>query len=178
MAEDQGKEEEKFDFTGEGKAMICQQCQSELPEGAKFCSECAAPVPQPQAASVCQQCQTELVAGSRFCTECGTSVPEPQAPPVSFEGVANRSTIQQSGTPASEPQDNAFNIDGVVNRSTIQQIGTINIGGLSEDQFGEITHQLSQVLDRLGVSASAPLDYYSVPASDEARRLLRLLQRN
>ena len=49
MADDQGKGEEKFDFTGEGISMICQQCQSELPEGAKFCSECGTSVPEPQA---------------------------------------------------------------------------------------------------------------------------------
>ena len=48
---------------------------------------------------ICQQCQTELREGARFCGQCATPVPEPQASPVSFEGVANWSTIQQSGTP-------------------------------------------------------------------------------
>jgi ribosomal protein L40E len=171
MAEDQGKEEEKFDFTGEGKAMICQQCQSELPEDAKFCSQCGIPVPQPQVAVVCQKCQSELPEGARFCTECGTSAPEPQTLSVSFEGVANRSTIQQSGATTSEPQATPFSFDGVVNRSTVQQIGSINIGGMTEGQFGEITHQLSQVLDRLGVSASARSDDHSAPASQEAQEV-------
>ena len=75
MAEDQGKEEEKFDFTGEGKAMICQQCQTELTEGGRFCSGCGTPVPQPPVAPVCQQCQTELSEDDRFCTECGLLFP-------------------------------------------------------------------------------------------------------
>ena len=154
-----------------GEAMICQQCQAQLMEGTRFCPQCGTAVPQPQAASVCQHCQSELPEGARFCTQCGTSVPEPQAPPVSFEGVANRSTIQQSGTSTSEPQDNAFNIDGVVNRSTIQQIGSISIGGLSEDQFGEITHQLSEVLALLGVSPNLPLTERPTPASQEAQEV-------
>jgi hypothetical protein len=51
---------------------------------------------------ICQQCQTELREGARFCVQCATPVPEPQASPVSFEGVANLSTIQQSGTPTME----------------------------------------------------------------------------
>ena len=79
MAEDQGKEEEKFDFTGEGKAMICQQCRIPMNEGARFCSQCGTPVPQPPVTLVCQKCQSELPEGAKFCTECGTSVPEPQA---------------------------------------------------------------------------------------------------
>ena len=122
---------------------------------------------------ICHQCQTELPEGAKFCSECATPVPEPQAPPVSFDGVANRSTIQQSGTPASEPQANAFNIDGVINRSIIQQIGSINIGGLSEGQYGEITRQLSQLLDRVGVSANVPLTEHPTPVSPEAQDVAR-----
>jgi tetratricopeptide (TPR) repeat protein len=125
--------------------MICQQCQMPLNEGAKFCSECAAPVPQPVVASVCQQCQTVLPEGAKFCSECATPVPEPQAPPVSFEGVANRSAIQQ--------------------------IGTINVGGMTEGQYGEITRQLSQLLDRVGVSANVPLTEHPTPASPEAQEV-------
>ena len=77
--------------------MICQQCRTELPEGAKFCLECGAPVPQLPDVLVCQQCQTELPDGARFCTECGTPVPEPQAPSVTFEPVGDPQVYFQLG---------------------------------------------------------------------------------
>ena len=74
--------------------MICQQCQTELMEGAKFCSGCGTPVPEPQVSPVCQQCQTELPEGARFCNECGTPVPEPKE--------ALRQTEQRAGEAAEE----------------------------------------------------------------------------
>ena len=66
---------------------------------------------------ICQQCQTELREGARCCGQCATPVPEPQAPPVSFEGVATWSTIQQSGTPnmanVGVRETHAFNLNNV-----------------------------------------------------------------
>ena len=49
----------------------------------------------------------------------------------------------------------------------------VNRASGQRGQFGEITHQLSQLLDRVGVSASTPLDYHSTPASDEAQEVAK-----
>ena len=54
--------------------MICQQCQTELMENAKFCSECGTEVPEPQSPPICQQCRTELMENAKFCFQCGTKV--------------------------------------------------------------------------------------------------------
>ena len=58
--------------------MICQQCQAELMETAKFCSECGTEVPEPQPPPICQQCRTELMGNAKFCFQCGTKVLAPQ----------------------------------------------------------------------------------------------------
>jgi len=45
--------------------MTCTQCGTVNPSGAKFCSECAAPL-----ASSCPSCGTANSASAKFCTEC------------------------------------------------------------------------------------------------------------
>lgn len=48
----------------------CSQCNSEMPEEAKFCSECG----QAVGATVCRTCKSPLKAGAKFCSKCGTAV--------------------------------------------------------------------------------------------------------
>jgi len=66
--------------------MKCQNCNSELLEGAKFCTTCGTAVPA--AGGVCQKCNAPLLPGAKFCTTCGApaatapdgaSAPEAQA---------------------------------------------------------------------------------------------------
>ena len=47
--------------------MTCTSCGSALPENARFCAECGAPV-----RLSCRSCGTELSAGQKFCPGCGT----------------------------------------------------------------------------------------------------------
>ena len=59
--------------------MTCPRCQHENRAGAKFCEECAAPLPRP-----CASCGAHLRASAKFCDECGTAtgaapVPTPAA---------------------------------------------------------------------------------------------------
>ncbi len=59
--------------------MTCPRCQHENRSGAKFCEECAAPLPRP-----CASCGAHLRASAKFCDECGTAtgaapVPTPAA---------------------------------------------------------------------------------------------------
>ena len=53
--------------------MQCQQCQSELLPGARYCHSCAWEV-QPQ----CPSCRTANPPGSKFCFNCGTDL-EPES---------------------------------------------------------------------------------------------------
>lgn len=51
--------------------MICQHCGSEVPEGARFCNNCGAPMPQ---VVKCPYCGSVIPAGSKFCMRCGRMV--------------------------------------------------------------------------------------------------------
>ena len=68
--------------------MKCQNCNSELLEGAKFCTTCGTPVAAQPAGGVCGKCGARLLPGAKFCTTCGApaaaapesaSAPEAQA---------------------------------------------------------------------------------------------------
>jgi class 3 adenylate cyclase/predicted ATPase len=54
--------------------MRCVHCQHENPEGAKFCNECAAPLPLR-----CPSCGTANRPGAKFCHECATPLVTPPA---------------------------------------------------------------------------------------------------
>ncbi len=48
---------------------VCPSCGKPLPEGAKFCAECGASlVPR------CPSCGKEAAPGARFCAECGSAI--------------------------------------------------------------------------------------------------------
>ena len=66
--------------------MKCQNCNSELLEGAKFCTTCGTPVAAQPAGGVCGKCGARLLSGAKFCTTCGApaaaapeSAPAPEA---------------------------------------------------------------------------------------------------
>jgi predicted ATPase/class 3 adenylate cyclase len=58
--------------------MQCPQCNTELPDQAKFCFECGAKL-----SLACPQCGMELPAQAKFCFECGAKIgaPPPAAGP-------------------------------------------------------------------------------------------------
>jgi len=49
--------------------MKCPRCQEEIPQQAKFCLGCAAPLAQ-----ACTRCGTQLPVGAKFCPECAQAV--------------------------------------------------------------------------------------------------------
>ena len=66
--------------------MKCQNCNSELLEGAKFCTTCGTPVAAQPAGGVCGKCNAPLLPGAKFSTTCGApaatapeSAPAPEA---------------------------------------------------------------------------------------------------
>lgn len=64
--------------------MNCPVCQTENPEGAKFCFNCGA------ATSVdCPNCGTQLPANARFCFNCGHQLAAPASEPESGHGAGS-----------------------------------------------------------------------------------------
>ena len=55
--------------------MQCLQCDTDNPDGAKFCIECGSALQ-----SRCPNCGSENVARAKFCMECGTALTEPINP--------------------------------------------------------------------------------------------------
>lgn len=50
--------------------MICKQCQTELPDNARFCPACGALQPM-----ICPSCGAESRPGSKTCSACGKKLP-------------------------------------------------------------------------------------------------------
>jgi ribosomal protein L40E len=71
--------------------MICQACNTENPDQAKFCMGCGDALQ-----NLCADCGTELPNGAKFCFSCGAKVGDPAPTP------ATAST--PTPTPAEAPQ--------------------------------------------------------------------------
>lgn len=52
----------------------CLNCDSELPDHAKFCNKCGAVVPEQKSELFCSKCGAKLEAGTKFCGSCGAPV--------------------------------------------------------------------------------------------------------
>src|SRR5712692_3495132 len=70
--------------------MRCPNCGSENRQGAKFCDECAAPLPLS-----CPNCGTENRPGAKFCNECATPLTQQS------EVRSSESRVQPSSSPRS-----------------------------------------------------------------------------
>lgn len=71
--------------------MKCSNCNSELLEGAKFCTTCGSPVKQETTNSGerCSACGAELLPEAKFCTSCGTPRPAATPAPAPAESAAS-----------------------------------------------------------------------------------------
>jgi len=56
--------------------MNCPSCNASVPEAAKFCSECGAPLPR-----ACPACGHGNPASAKFCSECGAQLAPPPSLP-------------------------------------------------------------------------------------------------
>lgn len=54
--------------------MLCNKCNSPVPDGAKFCPNCGALTAPAAEKSFCENCGLELPKGAKFCTVCGAAV--------------------------------------------------------------------------------------------------------
>jgi predicted amidophosphoribosyltransferase len=61
--------------------MKCRQCQTDLPDGSKFCKECGQKIEL-----VCPDCGKSVPPDSNFCLECGYDLRKPrEIPAVDFQ---------------------------------------------------------------------------------------------
>src|SRR6516225_7233562 len=66
--------------------MNCPSCNASVPEAAKFCSECGAPLPR-----ACPACGHGNPASAKFCSECGAQLAPASSllPPATAGGLAS-----------------------------------------------------------------------------------------
>ncbi|MBI1816897.1 MAG: zinc ribbon domain-containing protein [Deltaproteobacteria bacterium] len=81
--------------TNAGRApLICTTCGSESPAAARFCMQCAAPLP-PR----CAECDAEVPTAARFCPQCAHPVAAPAPPVTATTRVAADSLSPRAYTP-------------------------------------------------------------------------------
>jgi class 3 adenylate cyclase/tetratricopeptide (TPR) repeat protein len=64
-------------------SLVCANCRTDNPAGAKFCTECASPL-----ARACANCGTANPAGAKFCGECAAPLSAGDAAPTAAAGGA------------------------------------------------------------------------------------------
>lgn len=90
--------------------MICKLCNSENPDGVKFCSNCggmleAAEQKTVPAGGFCAQCGAPMEAGTKFCGTCGTSASgnAPVAESSAAPAAASAPVAESAPAPAAVP---------------------------------------------------------------------------
>jgi len=61
----------------QASVLVCETCERNLPEGARFCSDCGGKAIS--LTSSCSQCDTELGPADRFCGNCGAATDDSEA---------------------------------------------------------------------------------------------------
>ena len=85
----------------------CSKCSALLPDTAKFCDKCGAPVQEQPQAQYCPKCGTRLEPGTKFCGSCGTPV----------KPSSNQRSQQFADRPKDEQQkDSGYATEGTARR--------------------------------------------------------------
>ena len=82
--------------------MLCQGCQHENPDGARFCNSCGESL-----AAICPACDQQNPDGSRFCNECGAALTAaaPAEPPRSRPSPESAATVAGADERISDATD-------------------------------------------------------------------------
>ena len=77
--------------------MKCPNCNSELLEGAKFCTACGTPAAAAPTTPVCRACGAQLQPSAKFCTTCGTpaAAPAPENAPEPTPAGGEMTVVKQ-----------------------------------------------------------------------------------
>ncbi|NIL97034.1 MAG: zinc-ribbon domain-containing protein, partial [Planctomycetales bacterium] len=67
-------------MSGKISDMICPNCRTENPEGAKFCNQCGS-----RLAASCPNCGHQNPPEAKFCNECGARLEGTSADPAGKE---------------------------------------------------------------------------------------------
>lgn len=79
---------------GTPASVVCPQCNTQNPEGAKFCASCGASLAQ----IVCPFCQAKNPAGAKFCISCGKNIASVVCPKCKANNTAGTKFCSQCGT--------------------------------------------------------------------------------
>ncbi len=114
--------------------MKCLKCQTENPEGKKFCRKCGI-----EMVVVCPRCGAKLQADDTFCGDCGLRIEEVvQSPPIDY-------TQPQSYTPkhlADKILTTRTSIEGERKLVTVMFADVANYTSVSEKLDPEEVHQM------------------------------------
>lgn len=75
--------------------MKCQNCNSEMMEGAKFCTTCGTPAAAAPAGGVCPKCNAPLLPDAKFCTTCGAPAATAPAPETQVAEGGEMAAVKQ-----------------------------------------------------------------------------------
>ena len=78
--------------------MRCVKCEAENRDGAKFCNECAAPLP-----AKCPVCAAVNKPRAKFCDECGTALSAAPPPPAARPAPAQVVRLAPEDSDAQPP---------------------------------------------------------------------------
>ena len=123
--------------------MLCPSCSTDNPLGAKFCNECATPLPLQ-----CPSCGTENPSSAKFCNECATPL-TPQSKVQGPESEVSKSPIlgPQSQAEAEEYFLKAITIARKQQAKSLELRATMSLARLwqQSDRTAEDHQMLSEV---------------------------------
>lgn len=153
--------------------MTCLKCNSEIPDGAKFCPVCGAscgsvpdvkPAAEPAASEkkyFCEKCGLELERGARFCAVCGAPAANVgDIRPISNDGMSAVSLEKR--TSASDSLVSAMNSVGASAPSSVPTPSNGQSAGFSSGFGGT---GMGYAADVSGMNAGASSPAYPAPTN-------------
>jgi|GEM_PF-1943550 len=124
--------------------MICKLCNSENPDGVKFCSNCggmleAAEQKAAPAGGFCAQCGAPMEAGTKFCGVCGASasgnapVAESMSAPVAAPAPVNETPVAPT----------AASMAAVAMNSSVEPANQQSFGGAPAAEVGAFSQNVA-----------------------------------
>lgn len=160
--------------------MICKLCNSENPDGVKFCSNCggmleAAEQKTAPAGGFCAQCGAPMEAGTKFCGTCGASAsgnaPVAESAPAPAPVVESTPTPVAASAPVSEmpAAPTAASMAAVAMNSNVEPANQQSFGGAPAAEVGAFSQNAAAQTvpaSSFGTTASSMSGVGELPAFD------------